>query len=177
MFYKVMTDIGLSEYDINGFNEGDIVQAVYPAGDSCLFIKMDNEWRQLTILSHNDESRKLNIYNLNKQFVSSLNLMETPEEKEKEKLISNWANGQGNFFLLYGKEISYFTIFKKYQFPEYTQETLGEAVISCLEHLGDIYTIDINNENNSIEIWIKYNDEPTCLYLFNWDEGVVNYCG
>jgi hypothetical protein len=109
--------------------------------------------------------------------IKQMDLMTIPEQEKKEKMITNWAKDNGNYFLLYGKEISYFTLFRKYQFPEYTQETLGEVVLDCLRNLGYIYSIDIDLEKEAIEIWVKHDDEPTLLYLLKWDEGVVSYCG
>ena len=32
-------------------------------------------------------------------------------------------------------------------------------------------------DDNTAEIWVKYEDDATCMYLFNYDAGVVIYNG
>ena len=32
-------------------------------------------------------------------------------------------------------------------------------------------------DEDTIELWVKYEDDATCMYLFNYDAGVVIYNG
>ena len=43
--------------------------------------------------------------------------------------------------------------------------------------LADEHAFDIVNDNSALEIWVSTNGEMTCLYLFEYDEGVVTFNG
>ena len=49
----------------------------------------------------------------------------------------------------------------------------GLTVIDCLKSIGPIKAIDLTELEDAVEIWVVSNDEPTCLYLFPYDNGVV----
>ena len=70
--------------------------------------------------------------------------------------------------MMYGKEISYFTLFK-------VNEPLlfGDTVADCIPNVGTVKAVDITEANDAVEIWVINNDEPTCLYLFPYDMGLV----
>jgi hypothetical protein len=70
--------------------------------------------------------------------------------------------------MLYGKEISYFTLFRISDSTYF-----GNEVIDCLNNVGDIKAIDFTEAQDAIEIWIQDEDGPTCLYLFPYDSGLV----
>jgi len=80
--------------------------------------------------------------------------------------------------MLYGKEISYFTLFKKENNPK--EDDLGQQVLNCLSAVSDkIYSFEFIEETNALEIWC-YNTETdlaTVLYLFDYTEGVVPFNG
>ena len=64
--------------------------------------------------------------------------------------------------------ISFFTLFK-------VNEPLafGDTIIDCIPNVGIVKAVDITEANDAVEIWVIYNDEPTCLYLFPYDLGIV----
>ena len=70
--------------------------------------------------------------------------------------------------MLYGKEISYFTLFKIVE-PQY----FSYEVIECLKNVGDIKAIDLTEDKDAIEAWVIADNEVTCLYLFPYDLGIV----
>jgi hypothetical protein len=71
--------------------------------------------------------------------------------------------------MLYGKEISYFTVFKIIE-PQY----FGEEVLACCLNVGPVKVMDLTEAGDAVEIWVQSNDgEPTCLYLFPYDSGIV----
>ena len=69
---------------------------------------------------------------------------------------------------------SYFTLFEK---QEGSEETLGEAVLSCLKPFGKIYSYEFRDEEEVVEIWVhnEENNLATVLHLFNYENGVVYY--
>ena len=49
----------------------------------------------------------------------------------------------------------------------------GHEVIECLKNIGVIKAIDLTEENDAIEAWVDNEGEATCLYLFPYDNGIV----
>jgi hypothetical protein len=43
----------------------------------------------------------------------------------------------------------------------------------CLENRGAIISIDLTENKDAYEIWIKIDDEPFVYYLFPYDLGVI----
>ena len=74
----------------------------------------------------------LSLYELNKAAVSQLPDYEEEQINEAIKLINNFSS-EGTFYMLLGKELSYYTLFFKEDHPN-NIETVGEAVIDCLSH-------------------------------------------
>ena len=89
---------------------------------------------------------------------------------EDKKYTINLLHAKFNneFYMLYGKEISYFTLFRIFDSTYFSDD-----VIDCLNNVGDIKAIDFTEAQDAIEIWIQDEDGPTCLYLFPYDMGLV----
>ena len=76
------------------------------------------------------------------------------------------------YYMLYGKEISYFTLFN------YTSDNAGRFLVileECLNNIGKIKDFCFY-EDNKIEIWVTLEEEgeifTTCMYFFPYDMGV-----
>ena len=80
-----------------------------------------------------------------------------------------------NLYLLYGKEIGYFTILNRVK--DNTEKSLMETAVDLLSEFSEIYDISYLETQKVVEFWIKYQDKITCLYLGGWDEGMVNFNG
>ena len=117
----------------------------------------------------------LNLLDLNAQVISQLPDMGTKEKKELYYEISEWQKkNRQDFYLLYGKTIGYFTLFKKNQEKQEEDSNLASSVIGCLEHFKAVKTYEINND--SIDLWVKDEDNATIfLKLFGYDRGLVTY--
>jgi hypothetical protein len=115
---------------------------------------------------------KLSLYDMNKGLVASQKNMDW---RKVENVIKKW-NPQGTYFLMYCKDIGYFTLFKR---TEGAPEKFHEVFKDCLVNVGDLKACDITEEGNGLEIWIKPKDSNSaiCMYLFNYDEGVVEFNG
>ena len=116
----------------------------------------------------------MGLYELNKSIIGQLPTI--TDVSEKETLINEFHHDTHNkFYMMYGKEISYFTIFNVI---EGTTElkSLADGVFACLEQFGPIKAIDKNEDGTAIEIWVMdevMTKEATCLYLFPYDAGIV----
>ena len=84
------------------------------------------------------------------------------------------ASTDNKCYMLYGKEIGYFTLFMRDSY-NWEIESLDLAVMECLVNVGPIYSIELTAEKDAIEIWVKdtQQDLLTCMYLFPYDNGIV----
>ena len=141
--------------------EGEIVQHSL---DNNFYIYKDDNWMKIDM----DKSGiNIGLYDINKQIISQLPVLDNLTEKSKmiKDLHMKYKN---EYYMLYGKEISYFTLFKIID-----SICFGEEVIACLKNVGDIKAIDLTPEENAVEIWVENEDGPTCLFLFPYDNGLV----
>ena len=141
--------------------EGEIIQSSI---DNKFYIFKENAWMPISMDS---SGVSMGLYDMNKQLISQLPALADLEDKVD--VIHKLHIDYGNFYyMLYGKEISYFTLFKVIE-PQY----FGNEVIECLKNVGVIKAIDFTETQDAIEIWVENEDGPTCLYLFPYDNGVV----
>lgn len=129
----------------------------------------------------------LNLYDLNKSIIAQMNPLTQEQLDKRISLINEFQHKEKNvFYMLYGKEISYFTIFA-YNSVTPELKNLGIGVIECLKNVGEIYSIEKiippeENAESAVEIWVKTKDQEdkdlmTCLYLFPYDRAIVSIGG
>lgn len=148
-------------------------------GEVCGFEKEDgsieyrlytnNEWHPINL---NESGLELNLYNLNQQIISQLPTLTEEQRLEKVCLIDDYIEKTKNeFYMLYGKNMSYFTVFKKDQ--RGTQIASYET-LACLDEIGEIKSIELD-ANGGIEIWVVKAEDgiADCLYLFPYDMGII----
>ena len=129
-----------------------------------IMIFHDGVWQPVTT---EGSGLNLGLYDINKQIISQLPAMEDMEQAT-ENIITLYEKYKNEYFMLYGKEISYFTLFKivdDFWFPA--------DVIDCCANVGTIKAMDLTENADAVEIWVENEDGPTCLYLFPYDNGVV----
>lgn len=119
----------------------------------------------------------MNLYELNKSILSQMD----PLTDDTLQYLKNDINRNltANYYLLYGKEISYFTLFerRKVVTDMLKNETLGDMVLECLKSFEKVYSYEMKDDEGVIEIWVhnKDNNLATVLYLFDYTDGVVYY--
>lgn len=147
----------------NSLKNGEIVQTE----DGKYQVFKNGELHDLKMEGSNLE---LGLYDLNKQIISQLpSLTDEELDKKIDVIDDSYIKCVNDFYMLYGKEISYFTLFKVDE-PIYFAKT----VLDCLNEIGEIKAIDPTEDGFAIEIWVQpTNEEPTCLYLFPYDNGLV----
>lgn len=140
--------------------ENEVIQT--PEGK--FLIWKDNGWHEIKAEGSGIE---MGLYDMNKQIIAQL--PDLTNWDEKIQLVGDFhADWNNNFYMLYGKEISYFTVFKVND-----KEFFGSTVLECVNNIGPVKAFDLTEAADAIEIWVMYNDEPTCLYLFPYDMGLV----
>lgn len=123
-------------------------------------------------------STGMSVYDLNKSIVAKEKVMDLKDEAaiaELEKQVEAWECGVGNeFYLLYGRDIHYVTLFRR------TQEgktTLLSGLLDALHEVGDVISIDIDTQGDAhcIEVWVRTGlSDAELLYLMPYDKGLIN---
>lgn len=141
--------------------EGEVIQDSI-TGEICVY--HDGHW---ATMKTDGTGLNLGLYDLNKQIIAQL-----PELVDLDKAIKTIEAlheiYHNEYYMLYGKEISYFTLFKLIE-PQY----FAQEVLDCLRNVGKIKAIDPDEPGTAVEIWVETDDGPTCLYLFPYDNGLV----
>ena len=116
----------------------------------------------------------IELYELNRSIIEQQGTLNEEDIANKHILINDFHLDKNNkFYMLYGREINYFTVFARDK--DWELETLALGVMECLANIGDIYSIEVTAEKDAVEIWVKDNaqDLLTCMYLFPYDGGIV----
>lgn len=149
------------------FQEGEVIQV---QEEDKLYIYKDSKWEELKA-EMIDSNIKMNLYELNKQIMAQMEPYDIDKWEQAEKDINAWDSEQkASYYMLLCKEISYYTVFIN---DGYEFHNLGQAVRECLEFVGNVVDIEINQD--VIEIWIRELDNAYCLHLFNYEEGIVSF--
>ena len=147
-----------------------IGEIAYATDTEETYIYGQDGWQVLKDVKVSGEGLHMSLYELNRSIMEQLpNLT---DYNTAINTINDFKDKTHNsFYMLYGKDISYFTIFKL-QDIQYECDSLGSAVFECLENIGTVKTVDVMQEG-SVEIWVDVNGEIHCLYLFPYDTGIV----
>lgn len=116
----------------------------------------------------------IELYELNRSIIEQQGPLSKEALPEKMILLKEFVEDTNNdFYMLYGKEIGYFTLFMKDRIYDF--ETIDYAITECLMHIGPIHSIELTANKDAIEIWVKYTERnlQTCMYLFPYDDGIV----
>lgn len=141
--------------------EGEMCQT--PEGK--IMVWHDNTWNEVKM---EGGGINMGLYDMNKQIISQMPYLED-FDKAMNDVVTLYETYHNKYFMLYGKEISYFTVFEIIE-PQY----FCEEVLSCLLNVGPIKAMDLTAVGDAVEIWVQPTDEePTCLYLFPYDNGIV----
>ena len=114
---------------------------------------------------------EMSLYNLNQSIISQLPTIE--DFTNSINMITEFQTTTNNkYYMLYAKDISYFTIFHIEKYGEFAK--LADGVIECLKNIGSVKSIDYTEAKDAIEIWMQQgSNDPICAYLFPYDSGIV----
>ena len=174
------TLVSLKNYQnkINNFQQGEIIYLTedkkYVMYDGQDFIDIPEK-----VKVDSESGVHMSLYDLNKTIIAQLPVKETYAEQSNErKLINNFFNSIGRTsYMLLCKDISYYTIFTYEDNKMANYETLGEAVLDCLQSVGQLICADLTEDGNAVEIWIRTEEDNLCMYLFKCSDLMVTYGG
>ena len=152
-------------------------EVVYVKDTESMWVYIGDQWMQLY---HNKEvNNDMNLYEMNQNMVKQLPVLDITEKELN--LINQLHNIHGNqYYMLLCNDMKYYTILKAsstWAIMPTMCETLGLTVIDCLKYVGDIKSIDLVPDNSAIEIWLENAEGVYCMYLFPYNEGVVEFRG
>lgn len=154
------------------YKEGDIV---YVESEQRYRVLTGGIWKEINVQS---DGFKLGLYELNQSIISQLKPLNEKELREAKELFNSFVKDTNNcFYMLYGKEISYFTLFGKTEHLiniELDKDiNFGTAALDCLNYLGTIQSVH-TSDDGAIECWVKTKEDlTTCLYFFPYDNGII----
>lgn len=155
---KQLTDKDLLNYSPT---PGEVVIATSAETGESLgaMVYNNNKWNPLV--------QGLKLYDLNKQIIQQMPDMDL---SKFPIILESFCKAEKNqHYMLYGKELSYFTIFKM-NCEYFHFGTLFEGIVDCISH---IRVVDYDPESHGIEIWGEVNEELSCFYLFPYDAGFI----
>ena len=161
--------MGIKKLDISRIkytpSEGEIVQDTV-TGSFCIW--HEDQWQTIKM---ENSGITMGVYDMNKQIIAQMPEL-TDLTNAHQAIDKLQETHYDTYFMLYGKEISYFTLFKLLDSQYFANE-----VIACLKNIGAIKAIDLTEANDAVEIWVETENGPTVLYLFPYDNGVVCVTG
>lgn len=115
------------------------------------------------------------LYDANKQLVleheSPLNHLEMARKQEE---LQEWFNNEViNYAMMLCHELRDYTIFHLNNSSTSTYTASKEVFICCLNR-GDILGIDLTEDKQAYEIWLRIGKEAYCYYLFPYDQAVID---
>lgn len=114
---------------------------------------------------------KMSAYDLNKQIIGQLQILDDVVLQEKKELVRQYINDiNDEYYMLLCRDTNYYTIFHK---TPVADEIFEDVLIDeCLPAMGEIKSIE-RTDDGAIEIWFQSGDEVFVAYLFPYGAGVV----
>ena len=134
-----------------------------------LYCFTNGEWKVL----EGNVNLGMTIYDLNKQVISQMGILEGAAREEAHLHITNMATRSNNtYFMLLCRDINYYTLFKLNK-DNNDLCNIANEVFECAEDIGAIKSVE-SVDGDAIEIWVHPVDsDPIVMYLFPYDAGVI----
>lgn len=157
-------------YEVNPYPENG---AIFKVATGDTYVYHDGDF---SLLKMDSSGLNMSLYDLNKAAIAQLTSLDNEQIWEKCRVYAKdlYDEYEDNYYMLYGKEIGYFTLFHINYDLQYSIEHIGFELEQCLKNLSsNIKSIDWNEDGTALEIWLEYNGDITCLYMFPYDSGVI----
>lgn len=115
------------------------------------------------------------LYDANKQLVleheQPLNHLEMVR---KQQMLQDWfSNEVVTYAMMLCHDLRDYTIFHLNDTDSASYNASKEVFVCCLNR-GDILGIDLTDDKQAYEIWLRIGDEAYCYYLFPYDQAVID---
>lgn len=134
------------------------------------YVGKDGKWE----LMNSKSEVKVNLYEINKTVMSQMKPINLKQRLEAVEIIKEFCGAatSDNYYMLLCKDLNYYTIFTVKN-NNIGSTPIAPTVIQCAEDMGQIVSIEKNNDMNSIEIWVKSDNDAYCMIFFDYTAGVV----
>lgn len=166
-----------------GLKRGEIFYVTMDRGAYVVAdVDIDKKGHTRVVIKKLDEnatiSTGMTIFDMNKGIISKEPLLDWEDKENIAKLaerLCDWFSEDGDsFYLLYGRDIHYVTLFNSYTTRK--KDNFLYELKGILSEVGDIISLDFDNieGTHSVEIWVRTTDSPAeLLYLMPFDKGVI----
>lgn len=129
----------------------------------------EGKWEEVKI----DGGLTLSLYELNKTAMAQMSEITAEQKKEAIELIQKYTKEATSetYYMLLGREINYYTVFPVLP-DNHSATPIASTVLECAAKAGEVVDVSLNSAN-AIEIWVKTQDDATCLVFFDYTMGVV----
>lgn len=145
-------------------------------------INLDKNKHTRVLIKKLDEtatiSTGMTIFDMNKGIVAKEPLLDWEDKENIAKLaerLCEWFSEDGDaFYLMYGRDIHYVTLFNSY--TTRPKDNFLYELKGILSEVGDIISLDFDciEGGHCVEIWVRTPDSPAeLLYLMPFDKGVI----
>ena len=115
------------------------------------------------------------LYDANKQLVLEHEQPLTHLEMvRKQQMLQDWfSNEVVTYAMMLCHDLRDYTIFHLNDTDSASYNASKEVFVCCLNR-GDILGIDLTDDKQAYEIWLRIGDEAYCYYLFPYDQAVID---
>lgn len=156
---------------VNRYAAGEIV---YVEDEEKMYLFNGYEWKPVEAKT-DGTGLEVALFDMNEQILRQQGPLDEDGIQHAVDVLLDYISFSpiGKYYMLLNHKKSYYTVFniteECWQF-----ESFAEAVLSCCNDLGVIYSVSRTEDNQAIEIWVCDPDDTMhCLYLFNYDKGIV----
>lgn len=157
---------------VNRYAVGELV---YVEDEDKMYMFDGYDWKPVEAKT-DGTGLELSLFDMNAQIIKQQGPLDEDGMKNAEGILEDYFNFsiKAQYYMLLNHKKSYYTVFNITDSWDWNYETFSHAVISCASDLGKIHSVARTEDNQAIEIWVCDEDDTMhCLYLFNYDKGIV----
>ena len=118
------------------------------------------------------------MYDFNASLVKNYPPLKWAGLNKAKFIINDFHNNHKNrYYIALCHNLRYFTVYdtKPNDIKINLSVSFGAEVIDCSSNLGEILDVQISDNKQSVEIWVKQNSErgAECVVLIPYDKGIV----
>ena len=156
-------------------NRYAVGESVYIEDEDKMYAFNGYDWKPIEAKT-DGTGLELSLFDMNEQILRQQGPLTYEARDEAMSLITDYYNATSEacYYMLLNHKKSYYTVFNATCEGDCHFFNFADAVLSCATDLGEIYSVSKTEDNQAIEIWVLDSDNTMhCLYLFNYDRGIV----
>lgn len=163
--------IELDKESILSLPRPEVGEMAYATDTEEYLVYTEEGWQTPNLSEVQENGIRMPVYELERSIA-----MSKPEcdlKLAKQNILALREITKANFYMLYGKECSYFTLFR-FNNENWDYFDFSHGVVDCLHDIGKIKYCELTENQDAVEIWVDHEElGATGLYLFPYDNGIV----